>query len=212
MAEAADGYRTLDGWLAQLELSSRVERRELAPDLVEAILRGDPVGGPTLDEITRAVAEKFGPEASRPERLGSPGRRRRGPAPGDATWPGRHRLSFRAIGDSFPAGTQRPSATPAPRAHRQTGYARQPRPPRLIGSGWRGRWRSPKGLGTEGLRKPGRVGWVSGLRAEDPPLILVGRWSLRCSAPPYMSVPRVLSPQSPRLAGQPAEQSRSKKD
>ena len=60
MAESADGYRTLDGWLAQLVLSSRVERREVAPDLVEAILAGDPVDAPTLDEIVRAVAEKFG--------------------------------------------------------------------------------------------------------------------------------------------------------
>ena len=60
LAEAADGYRTLDGWLAQLALSSRVGRREIAPDLVEAILSGDPVDAPTLDEIARGVAEKFG--------------------------------------------------------------------------------------------------------------------------------------------------------
>jgi chromosomal replication initiator protein len=60
MAEAADGYRTLEGWLAKLALSSRVERRAISPDLVETILSGDPVDGPSLDEITRAVAERFG--------------------------------------------------------------------------------------------------------------------------------------------------------
>jgi chromosomal replication initiator protein len=60
LAEAADGYRTLEGWLAQLELSSRIERRAVAPDLVESILQGDPVEGPTLEEIARAVAGKFG--------------------------------------------------------------------------------------------------------------------------------------------------------
>jgi chromosomal replication initiator protein len=60
LAEAADGYRTLEGWLAQVALASRVERLGIGPDLVEAILKGDPVDAPTLDEIARAVAERFG--------------------------------------------------------------------------------------------------------------------------------------------------------
>jgi chromosomal replication initiator protein len=60
MAEAADGYRTLEGWLSQVALTSRVERRVIGSELVETILEGDPVGGPTLDEIARAVAERFG--------------------------------------------------------------------------------------------------------------------------------------------------------
>jgi chromosomal replication initiator protein len=101
LAEAADGYRTLEGWLARLELSSRVERREVAPDLVEAILRSDPVGGPTLDQIARAVAEKFG--LSLRDLKGSTRRA--------VVAEGRHLamylarkhtpLSFRAIGDYF---------------------------------------------------------------------------------------------------------------
>jgi chromosomal replication initiator protein len=101
LAGAADGYRTLDGWLAQLGLSSRVGRRELAPDLVESILRGDPIGGPTLDEIARAVAGKFG--------LGL--RDLRGSTRRAVVAEGRHLamylarrhtpLSFRAIGDYF---------------------------------------------------------------------------------------------------------------
>jgi chromosomal replication initiator protein len=101
MAEAADGYRTLEGWLAQLELSSRVERRAFTPDLVETILRGDPVGGPTLDEIARAVAEKFGLKL----------RDLKGSTRRAIVAEGRHlamylarrhtSLSFRAIGDYF---------------------------------------------------------------------------------------------------------------
>ena len=58
LAEAADGYRTLDGWLAQLALATRVDWRATpGPDLVAAILRGDPVAaGPDLAAIARAVA------------------------------------------------------------------------------------------------------------------------------------------------------------
>jgi len=101
LAEAADGYRTLEGWLAQLALSSRVERRGATPELVEAILQGDPVGGPTLDEITRAVAEKFGLKL----------RDLKGSTRRAVVAEGRHLamylarqytpLSFRAIGDYF---------------------------------------------------------------------------------------------------------------
>ena len=101
MAEAADGYRTLDGWLAQLGLSSRVERVEIGPDLVDAILEGDPVGGPTLETIARAVAGKFGLTL----------RDLKGSTRRAVVAEGRHlamylarrhtSLSFRAIGDYF---------------------------------------------------------------------------------------------------------------
>ena len=62
MAESADGYRTLDGWLAQLSLAARVDRRGVVDaDLVAPILEGDPTDlGPTLDAIARAVALAFG--------------------------------------------------------------------------------------------------------------------------------------------------------
>jgi chromosomal replication initiator protein len=60
MAEAADGYRTLEGWLSQVALASRVERQAIGPELASTILEGDPVHGPTLDEIARAVADRFG--------------------------------------------------------------------------------------------------------------------------------------------------------
>ncbi len=101
LAEAADGYRTLDGWLARLKLTARVGRREVGPDLVESILAGDPIEPPTLDEIARAVAAKFG---LRVKDLRSSTRRA-------VVAEGRHlamylaRLhtpaSFRAIGDYF---------------------------------------------------------------------------------------------------------------
>jgi len=61
MAEAADGFRTLDGWLAQVGLASRVGRRMPDLDLVAPILQSDPVGDPpSLDAIARAVASAFG--------------------------------------------------------------------------------------------------------------------------------------------------------
>ena len=58
LAEAADGYRTIDGWLAQLALTAQVNRRVVPPsELVAAILQGDPIAaGPDLAAITRAVA------------------------------------------------------------------------------------------------------------------------------------------------------------
>ncbi len=62
MVEAADGYRTLDGWLARLALSAKVERRPtLGADLVAAILQSDPVAaGPDLPSIAKAVASALG--------------------------------------------------------------------------------------------------------------------------------------------------------
>ena len=61
LAAAADGYRTLDGWLARLALSARVDRTSVpVADLVAAILAADPVTsaptGPDLGSIARAVA------------------------------------------------------------------------------------------------------------------------------------------------------------
>ena len=61
LAEAADGYRTLDGWLARLALLGRVERGKVpVADLVAAVLQTDPAiaegAGPDLGQIARAVA------------------------------------------------------------------------------------------------------------------------------------------------------------
>ncbi len=61
MAEAADGYRTLDGWLAKAALTSRVERVPLDEHLVTPLLV-ETAGAfaPSIDQIARAVASKFG--------------------------------------------------------------------------------------------------------------------------------------------------------
>lgn len=61
LAEAADGYRTIDGQLARLELAGRVARRPLDQALAEETLTDGP--DPALndiDRIARAVAERFG--------------------------------------------------------------------------------------------------------------------------------------------------------
>ncbi len=61
LAEAADGYRTLDGWLARLVLAAKVDRRPIGPALAGAILAGEPGDlGPTVDAIARAVAARSG--------------------------------------------------------------------------------------------------------------------------------------------------------
>lgn len=63
LAEAADGYRVIDGWLARLALASKVERRPLDHALANALLSEEapPDGGaPTLDQVARAVASRFG--------------------------------------------------------------------------------------------------------------------------------------------------------
>ena len=62
LAGAADGYRTLDGWLARLALTARVERRPLDARLVAPILADDGAmpDAPTHDAIARAVAARFG--------------------------------------------------------------------------------------------------------------------------------------------------------
>ncbi len=66
LAESADGFRTLDGWLARVALASAVDPlggRPLGRPRVESILSDDP-GQPdataTLDRIARAVADRFG--------------------------------------------------------------------------------------------------------------------------------------------------------
>jgi chromosomal replication initiator protein len=63
LADSADGYRTLDGWLARLALAARVERRPLDWPLVEPFLADEanpPPPAPSLDVIARAVALRFG--------------------------------------------------------------------------------------------------------------------------------------------------------
>jgi chromosomal replication initiator protein len=61
LAEAADGYRTLDGWLAGLALAARVERRPLDGGLVAPVLaEGGVEADLTIDRIARAVASRFG--------------------------------------------------------------------------------------------------------------------------------------------------------
>ena len=66
LVEAADGYRTLDGWLARLALIARVERRPADEALVSAVLAGDGVlgsaeaGAATVEQVARAVAARFG--------------------------------------------------------------------------------------------------------------------------------------------------------
>jgi chromosomal replication initiator protein len=61
LAEAADGYRTLDGWLARLALAGRIDRRAFDRDLIGPMLAEEGAVGPlTIDQIARAVAAQFG--------------------------------------------------------------------------------------------------------------------------------------------------------
>ncbi|MFO0959706.1 MAG: DnaA/Hda family protein [Isosphaeraceae bacterium] len=61
LAEAADGYRTLDGWLGALALRAKVGRRPIDRLAAETFLAGpDAPEPPGLDEIAGAVARKFG--------------------------------------------------------------------------------------------------------------------------------------------------------
>ena len=72
LASAADGYRTLDGWLARLALEARIgsrhagaiaKARALDAATVDAILAEETVlAGPTasIDGIARSVAARFG--------------------------------------------------------------------------------------------------------------------------------------------------------
>lgn len=66
LAEAADGYRPLDGWLARLALTARVERRAIDRALAASVVSGDGAPGPAssssvpIDQVARAVAARFG--------------------------------------------------------------------------------------------------------------------------------------------------------
>ncbi len=62
LADAADGYRTLDGWLNRLALTARLERRPMDRQLAETLLSEDPTPttSASIEEITKAVAQRFG--------------------------------------------------------------------------------------------------------------------------------------------------------
>lgn len=61
LAEAADGYRTLDGWIARLALDARLAHRPIDRALAETLLAEDGApGAVTIDEVARAVAARFG--------------------------------------------------------------------------------------------------------------------------------------------------------
>ncbi|QDV37478.1 DnaA/Hda family protein [Tautonia plasticadhaerens] len=62
LAEAADGYRTLEGWIARLELNARVDRRPIDRVMAAALLADDEATAPaaSIAEISRAVASRFG--------------------------------------------------------------------------------------------------------------------------------------------------------
>jgi chromosomal replication initiator protein len=64
LAEAADGYRTLDGWIARLALDARVHRRPVDGALAGSLLAEDGArAAVTVDEVARAVAARFGVSA-----------------------------------------------------------------------------------------------------------------------------------------------------
>ncbi len=65
LAERADGYRTLDGWLARLALLARLANRVVDVALADAALADDLADASTLETVTteaiaRAVATRFG--------------------------------------------------------------------------------------------------------------------------------------------------------
>jgi chromosomal replication initiator protein len=102
LAEAADGYRTLDGWLSRLALSGRVHRQRLDHGLAERLLANDgTISDASIEQVARAVAARF---SIRLEELRSSSRRQAIVVP-------RHlamhlartltRQSYRAIGSYF---------------------------------------------------------------------------------------------------------------
>ncbi len=139
LASAADGYRTLDGWLARLALEARigsehagaiVRARALDAVTVNAILAEEALlAGPaaSIDGIARSVAARFG------VRLGAdPGAEpsvvgRRGAAPGHAPGPRGHRLELRR--DRGLLRRPRPGHRPA-RLPRRPGTTHRRRRPR----------------------------------------------------------------------------------
>jgi chromosomal replication initiator protein len=61
LAEAADGYRTLDGWLARIALAGRVNPGPLGVAEIEAILAEDgATPSLSVEQIVKDVAAKFG--------------------------------------------------------------------------------------------------------------------------------------------------------
>lgn len=62
LAEASDGYRTIDGWVARLALTSRIDRRPLDLALASRLIQDEEEATPevTIGEITRVVARQFG--------------------------------------------------------------------------------------------------------------------------------------------------------
>ena len=72
MADAADGYRALDGRLARLALAARVERRPADAALAESLGAEAALAPPTIAAVTRLVASHFG---VRPRDLRSASRR-----------------------------------------------------------------------------------------------------------------------------------------
>lgn len=61
LADSADGYRTLEGWVARLTLAARVARRPIDLALATALLDEDETDGPaSISEISRAIASRFG--------------------------------------------------------------------------------------------------------------------------------------------------------
>lgn len=102
IAEASDGYRTIDGWLTRLDFSSRVERRGIGPELVGSVLASEP--GPaalTVEIVARSVAQAF--EVKLSEIRSETRRARVAEARHLAMYLARERLglSFRRIGEYF---------------------------------------------------------------------------------------------------------------
>ncbi len=60
LAESADGFRTLDGWLARLGLEAKVSRRPITAERLGEAVEADLPPAPTLEQIARAVADRFG--------------------------------------------------------------------------------------------------------------------------------------------------------
>lgn len=72
LADAADGYRTLDGWLARIALAGRVGPDPLGITEIESILAEDgTTPSLSLDRIVKDVAARFG---IRPSAIRSPAR------------------------------------------------------------------------------------------------------------------------------------------
>ena len=106
LAEAADGYRTIEGTLAKLALSGRVERKPLDRTFVTQMLEGDSEGSPapgsvSIEAIAKAVASRFGVSV---KDLRSASRRAALAAPRHLAMRlarGRTGLSYQAIGAYF---------------------------------------------------------------------------------------------------------------